>query len=732
MESGIKKSVCFFCHDNCAVLTKVQDGRVAGVKPDPEFHNTFCEKPRMAEEFHNHPDRLNYPLKRDGARGEGKWKKIAWEQALDEIAERLGEIKERYGAEALCTIEGDGHTDRWAEMRFLNLFGTPNHVTAGAIDLLNKLTAHWVTYGSPSAHGIIPGVTKCMINWGGNPVITCFGIWEALSGAKKAGAKLITIDPRYTETAKASDLWLQIRPGTDGALALAWLNVIIEEEFYDKEFVERYTVGFDEVRETIKNFTPGKAAEITWIPVEKIVESARLYATSKPASLLARGLGPDQIGRNMLQFSRAQCILRAITGNLDMEGGDLLAPVTKDQLKVRPDSEMELIEKLSVEQKAKQIGSDRFKLQAWPGYELCRKYTQGHPYAYTLTEQWMAPAHWPTVVRAILTGQPYPVKALIVQATNPLLWINNSRLIYQGLKTLDLVVGMELFMTPTAMLADYVLPATDWLERSVVRAICLSNNVLGGERAVKPEDERRDDYQLWRGLGVRLGQAEYWWDTLEEAYGYRVEPAGYKSYEEFIAKQRVIVGRQEYRKYEKYPFATPSGKVELYSTMLEQLGYDPLPGYEEPAESPVSTPELAREYPFILITGGKIRPFYHSEFRQIRSARKKHPDPLVQLHPDTARELGITGGDWVVIETPVGSIRQRALLDTGIHPRVVHAEHGWWFPEDPAPEPSLYGVWKSNINAVLDDHPDKCDPVCGSWPCRAVLCKIYKYNLSDK
>ena len=221
---------------------------------------------------------------------------------------------------------------------------------------------------------------------------------------------------------------------------------------------------------------------------------------------------------------------------------------------------------------------------------------------------------------------------------------------------------------------------------------------------------------------MRLGQDEFWWDTLEEANGYRVEPSGYCSYEDFVDKQRVIIGNPEYRKYKRYPFATPSGKVELYSTMLEQLGYNPLPNYEEPAESPFSTPELAREFPLILITGGKIRTYYHSEFRQIRTARQKHPDPLMQLHPDTAKEFGINEGDWVVIETPIGSVKQRALLDPMIHPRVIHAEHGWWLPEQAAPE---HGVWESNINLLVNSEPPY-DPGMGSTPVRSLLCRIYK------
>lgn len=732
LEPEIKKSVCYFCHNNCGVLVEVKDGRVIGVKRDPDFLNSFCEKPTMAVDFHYHPDRLNYPLKRKGTRGEGKWKRITWEQALDEIAEKLRETKEKFGPESLCTLTGDAHTDRWANMRFLNLFGSPNFITPASIDLFNALTAHYATYGSPSLENNIPGVTKCIVVWGGNDAVSHPVSWRSIVEAKKAGAKLITIDPRYTETAKGSDLWLQIRPGTDCALALAWLNVIISDELYDKEFVEKYTVGFDKIKVLVKDFTPGKVSEITWIPAEKIEESARMYASHKPAHIRTFCTGPDHIGRNAVQSSRARCILRAITGNLDVQGGEMLAPAGRGESKVRVELEIELNEKLPVEQRAKQLGADRFKVQSWPGYELFRKYTEGHPYAYLSPARFMATANWPTVVRAILTEKPYPVKSVIAQATNPLLWISNSKLVYQGLKALDLFVVMDVFMTPTAMLADYVLPATDWLERPVFQGIGFLNISHGGVRSVNPEAERRDDYQLWHGLGVRLGQDNYWWDTLEEAYGYRVEPAGFKSYQEFVEKQRIITDIQEYKKYERYPFATPSGKVELYSSIFKQLGYDPLPSYEEPPESPVSTPELAIEYPLILITGCKIKPYYHSEFRQIQSARKKHPDPLVQLHPDTAKEFDIADGDWVTIETPIGSVRQRALIDTGIDPRVISAEHAWWFPEDPAPEPSLYGVWKSNINALLDDHPDKCDSTCGSWPYKAFLCKIYKHSSPNK
>jgi anaerobic selenocysteine-containing dehydrogenase len=313
---------------------------------------------------------------------------------------------------------------------------------------------------------------------------------------------------------------------------------------------------------------------------------------------------------------------------------------------------------------------------------------------------------------------------LIIQGNNPLLQATNAKLVYKALEALDLMVVHDYFMTPTAMMADYVLPAADWLERVVVSPIAgMRNFVSVGEKAVEPEYERRDDYQLWRELGIRLGQEAAWpWETVEAAYDYRFEPLGYSVKD--VVEMGGLPGTQEYKKYEKHGFATPTKKVELYSTIFEKLGYDPLPAYEEASESPVSTPALAEEYPLILTTGGRIRHFYHSEFRQIKSMRKRHPEPILQIHPETAAKLGVTDGDWVYVETRLGKVQFKAGLFDGIDPRVVHAEHSWWFPEEPSQAPSLHGLWKSNINVLLDDDPDHCDQICGGWP-HTGLCRVY-------
>jgi anaerobic selenocysteine-containing dehydrogenase len=243
---------------------------------------------------------------------------------------------------------------------------------------------------------------------------------------------------------------------------------------------------------------------------------------------------------------------------------------------------------------------------------------------------------------------------------------------------------------------------------------------------VEGEYDRRPDFDFWIGLGIRLGQKDYWpWKSLEESFDSRLKPMGI-SFKELVAKGGYDAWPKEEKKYERLGFGTPSGKVELYSEIFKELGYDPLPQFYEPPESPYSRPDLAKEYPLILITGSRHYPFYHSEHRQIPSLRRQHPYPIVQIHPDTAAKMQIEDGDWVWIETPRGRVRQKCKLFDGMDPRVVSAQHGWWYPEMPGVEPWLHGVWESNINVVVDDEPAHCNSINGGWPLRTALCKVYK------
>jgi anaerobic selenocysteine-containing dehydrogenase len=284
---------------------------------------------------------------------------------------------------------------------------------------------------------------------------------------------------------------------------------------------------------------------------------------------------------------------------------------------------------------------------------------------------------------------------------------------------------MDHFLTPTGALADYVLPATDALERVHLTHMwgVLGDQWYGREAAIDPEYERKDDYQLWCDLGKRLGQAEFWPDTLEGWLDRILAPAGLTLKE--FAQMPGYAPPSKYKRYEEKGFGTFSGKVELVPSILTRLGYDPLEGYREPPWSPVATPELAKDYPLILISGSRVRQFHHSSHRQIAKLRKKYPHPLLQINPQTAADLGIAEGDSVYIETPLGRVTQKAQLLEDMQPNVVHADGYWWYPEKPEAEPSLFGVWESNIDSILPNDPEVCDYVGNNY-FRGLLCRVYK------
>ncbi|MBI4286819.1 MAG: molybdopterin-dependent oxidoreductase [Chloroflexi bacterium] len=732
---GIKRTVCMWCHNHCKVELHIEGDRLIEMQENRQHRAAAlyartvraCPRARAAAEWFHHPDRLNYPLKRAGQRGEGQWETISWEQALDEIAQRLDGVRKQYGPEAIATTSGTYRSHDEYRTRFFNLLGSPNHMGQGHICWgISNMVAAAVLGWPGNAPGLRPGTTKCILIMGANPPEAHQFLWQRMLECLNAGAKLIVIDPRRITAAQRADIWLQPRPGTDCSVLMSMIQVIIEEGLYDREFVARWCHGFEELSRCARGYSPEEVARTSWVPADKIREAARLYATSRPAATFHH-MGLEHL-TNHVEALHARFILPAITGNVDVKGGDLIRPTYPH---IIPEYEIELNEMLPEEQKKKALGGERFPFISWPGYELVRENLNrvwGHGFA----RSHHCYAHAPTVFRAMITGQPYPVRALITAASNPLVTMPNAKLVYQALQTLDLYVVSDFWLTPSADLADYALPAASWLERpTIFDGQDTISSIEVGETAFPPFREgrydRRTDFELWRGLGIRLGQKEHWtWETLEEAYNYRLAPMGY-TLKEFLDKKGGLDSLpSEYAKYQKIGFATPTGKVELYSTILEKLGRDPLPRYEEPAESHVSTPSLAGDYPLVLTTGGRFLPMYHSEHRQVASLRRQHPDPIAQINPVTASELGIKDGDWMWLETPRGRMKQKCQYYAGIDPRVVHAEHGWWFPEMPAGGPGLHGVWVSNVNVLTDDAPEHCNKSSGGWPLRALLCKVYK------
>jgi thiosulfate reductase/polysulfide reductase chain A len=729
MAEEVKIGMCGLCGMHCRISLRVKDGELVGVESPWGKGSAIgkllagtiasCPRANAAKEYLYHPSRLNFPLKRLGERGENRWQRISWDQALDEIAQKLAEIRSSYGAEALV-IEANGEHNCAEEFRarFQHLFGTPNYaghqpVCFGAFTVLGLLVSGFVIGMAP-----LRPETRCLMLVGINPAVSYPQIWRLLRSFQKEGLKLIVADPRWSEAAAVADIWLQHRPGTDAALLLGMTNVIITEELYDRDFVSRWCHGFEQLVQRVQDYPPEMVADITWVPADKIREAARLYATTKPAQI-RHGMGMEEIP-NATPAHHARCILPAITGNLDVPGGETLE---SGHPGILPLAEIELCDKLPRAQKEKMIGQ-QFKISTWDTYDKIRE-NMKKVTARPLPVYWLAiVANAPSVLHAIVEGKPYPIKAVITEATNTLLTFPNAKLVYEALKNVDLHVAMDVFMTPTCQIADYVLPAASPLEKPGLFGGEYMHGIDGGVAAVDPLYERKPEFFLWRELGVRLGQEAYWpWQTLEEAFDYRLAPLGV-TFKQFIEEKHGHNSLPlEYKKYEKAGFGTPTGKFELYSTALEEAGYDPLPWYEEPSSSPINSPEIAKKFPLILITGRKVRRVYHSQFHQVESIRKRHPDPLVQINPSKAAELGINNGDWVWIETPVGRSKFKCEYFQGIAPQVIYAEFGWWFPEQPEGEPSLSGLWQSNINAVI---PDICDEASGTWVLRGIMCKVYR------
>nr|WP_281491912.1 molybdopterin-dependent oxidoreductase [Desulfosarcina cetonica] len=487
--------------------------------------------------------------------------------------------------------------------------------------------------------------------------------------------------------------------------------------------------------ERISEYTPQKVSEITGVPAYKIQEAARIYATHGP-STIGWGVGScDQSGWNASYAGLAKTLLRCFSSNVDVPGGDYLpevGPIIDGKMPIR-ESELEMAHTVSPEARAKFLGNDRFRMMSWKGFELIDKSyqeTYGIPRPQVHQLLTTAPLLW----NAILDSDPYPVRACICWAANPMMWAPNTKRVYKALKALDLLVVLDYWKTPTAALADYVLPAADWMERPMCTTFEDSFDFLmGGDRAVKPEGERRMDYDFFRGLGIRTGQEEYWpHETFEENMAYRLGRAGV-SYEEFV-ESGLLVGDLRFEKHKLIRddgqlrgFATPSRRIEIYPSIFEELDYDPLPSYKELPETPLSNPELAKEYPIVLSTGGRFVPMFHSEHRVPGTGtREMHPWPIFQMHFETARELGIRDGDWCWIETPRGRIRQKAKLGFEMRPGTIIAQPSWWYPELPVEEPWLCGAFISNANVLTDDNPDTLDPMCGNWVNRGLLCKVYR------
>jgi anaerobic selenocysteine-containing dehydrogenase len=675
-------------HSGCGLLLTVENGRISRVRGDPQApHGTggyICAKGAALPEKLYSPRRLTRPLRRRGPRGTGEWEEVTWEEALNTVAAGLLRVKEQYGPEAVAFIQGTPKgLEYLALFRLAHAFGSPNVVTPAALCFMPRLVASLLTCGYYPLPDYGSG-PSCILVWGSNVTATSAdGVMapQVLSTLKKK-PKLIVVDPRRTRLAAKADLWLRLRPGSDSALAMAMLKVIVEERLYDRSFVENWTVGFDPLVARLNQYSLHDLAGVSWVSAEQIVAAARLYAGNRPACL-QWGNALDQT-YGSTGAARAVLLLSALCGNLEVPGGDVRPP----QLSLLPGSEF-LLSKLG-ERSGRPILSAH------------------HPFARRFG---FVPA--PLAVEAMLTGRPYPLRAAYLMGTNPLVTFPEARKTFRALAGLDFLAVADVVLTPTALLADVVLPAATHLEHDNLSFYTQPfGRIIARPKVTDPPPGCRSDLAILFELARRLGLGEQFWDSEEACLDAVLAPM-HKTFAE-LKRNLVVAADLEYFLYREKGFRTPSGKVEIASSLLAEYGFDPLPA------AVTDLPELSPPYP-LLLTSGKSPYYFHSANRHLPSLRRREPEPWVAIHPDTAAACGIEEGDRVRIATVVGEIIQIAHLDPSLHPRVIVPSYGWWFPEKDAA--SLFGWEEANLN-LLTSAAGPVEPLVGSVPLRGLPCSI--------
>lgn len=689
VENGVEKTNCGLCHMGCGMEVHIKDGKISQVKGLKEnaFSKGFvCPKGRALAEYVYSPHRITKPMLRQGS----GWKEISWDEAMNLIVDNLKKLQAAGEEKSLAITEGmplllSGSSTVAATHRFAHAFGTPNTFSCESYCYRARMLGYIATLGQ--FYVVDPVNAACMIVWASEPDNSSPPMGAQVWQGKKKGAKTVVINPRQTKLATKADHFLQPIPGTDGALMLAMMNVIIGEELYDKEFVSKYTVGFDELAEHVKNFTPEYAQEITTVNAEKIREIARMFATTKPACIIqgTHGLDPQASG---FQNSRGIAILQAITGNIDVRGGFIQTPRLKVNM-VAPTEELA----------EKPLGIDEF------------------PILYGIYGRNFGEGQAMVMIDAILTGKPYPIKSMIVSAANPVITWPNSAAVEKALSKLDFLVVMEQFMTKTARMAHLVLPAATFVERNEIS----DYYSLWGEpyimmrKKILEYGECRSDLDFWIDLAKRMGYKEVFpWSDSVEMIDYMLEPSGL-SYEALTNKYAdgFVYGKQKYKKYEERGFKTPSGKIEIFSQTMKDLGLPPLPVYKDSLESKTKSPELAEKYPLVLTTGARRLYNAGSRFREIPSLRNKIPEALVEINPVTAQQYGVANGEMAVVENDRGKIEIKVNVTDTIMPGVIQIPHGWE---------------EANVNYLTNNISE--DEVTGYPVMKGLLCSIRKKDAS--
>jgi anaerobic selenocysteine-containing dehydrogenase len=651
IDNGTLSTICRQCDMRCGIEVQIEHGRInkiTGMKAHPQNRGRLCPKGPAAIDTVYHPERLLKPLKKNNG---GSFDEISLEQAMAEIAERLAGIGERHGRRSIAAWHGEALGFAQQEMyprRFLHALGSPNFLSVNSLCYVSRYIAYRLVQGYWNACPDFRNA-RCILLWGTNPPVSHFTFMHAIEEARKRGARLVVIDPRCTEIARKADLHLRPMPGTDGALAWALMRRLIETGHYDREFVAGYSLGFDEAAAYAREFTLEKVSRITGLPAEQIDECWRLIIDGLPKTINYVGVSLEH-QENGVNAVRAVACLGGLIGSVDRVGGDPWPEPLGER-------SLTLYDRLPLLDQ-EPIGASDYPV-LYDFYKECNTMK---------------------AVEAMLGSGPYPLRALIVSGGNPANTNPNVARVAEAFKRLDLLVVRELFLTETAALADYVLPAASFIERSELHVyshyqwVSMSRRILRIPGVV-------DEYSFWRDLARRLGFGDQYfpWQGEEEVNRWLLEPTGVTAEQ----LEQHAEGREykevHFEKYRRQPLATPSGKFEFSSQYLEDLGYPALPVYEEPYYLRSRSGDPSRDRPYLLISGARKRVYLHSRYRNIPKFLRLHPRAEIELHPEDAAVLGVGQGDEIRVSSEVGSIvlPAKILKEEEILPGLVQITHGW-------------------------------------------------------
>lgn len=711
-QQGAVIGICGVCAAGCGVNAHFVDARLDRLTPLKGHPlGIVCPRGMRARDIIYSPDRILYPQKRVGARGEGRFERIDWEEAFDLWVAALKAVGAEHGPEAACIYTGRGNFEFGLNEAFapagtiessanavLFPFGSPNTTGVGSLCYASYgMIAPKALFGDymRNIHEDLEHADLILV-WGANPATDSPPAnLRRLKQARERGARIVVIDHRRTETVKATQAdWIGIRPGTDGALALAMIHVLVAECLYDKNFVDHWTHGFGELTKYVRTMTPERTQTITGVPAEEIRQLARAISRAAGCSILTyTGLEYSNSG---LQAIRAVWTLQAIAGHLDVPGGKLFKmPGRRQTARILTEPPMS---------GPPPIGAEEYPLY----YEVRRE------------------MHGGLIPQAILQGKPYPLRVLVISGASLITAWPDPELWRRALAKLDFLVAINRFPTADMAYADIVLPATTMFE--INSYVAHDGYVQLRRQLIPPQGEARNDYLIFAELAQRLGYGEHWPQTEDQLIRRMLKGTGL-TMEDLLARPEGVALPQPKMTYRKYVtgelradrqsgFETPTGKFEITSEWLRHHGYEPLPAYTEPSEGPLATPELAKRFPLVFNSGARTQSAFRSQHLNIPSLAALQPLPLVHIHPADAAAREIRHGDPVFVVSPRGRVPFWACVTSDIVTGTVEANMGGGGP--------LGGpAWQeANVNVLTD--PANVDPIAGFPVFKALLCDVQR------